>query len=129
MIRNMLATWVVLTVTACASLLPTEDQAILDFSPPPSSLQPARLLRLNGVNIGMFDSRSSFWVDAGVHKIKVSCLACGPFYSGRNVQSTARTDPGIVTIEVEPGKRYRIATMVTDKNRSWEPVIWRVEGI
>ena len=34
-----------------------------------------------------------------------------------------------MTIEVEAGKRYKIAARVLDERGGWEPVVWKIEDV
>lgn len=129
MIRRLILLLAAVTLTACASARPGQDQAVLDFSRPPSNFHPARLVRLNGQNINAPITRTSFWVDPGSHEVVVAAGINDPMQVGRNPAGRTGPDPGLVTIEVEAGKRYRIATQVIDARGAWEPVIWRVDDL
>lgn len=129
MLRKLILLISVVTLAACASARPDSNQAILDFSRPPSNLHPARLIRLNGQNVNAPITRTSFWVDPGTHEIVVAAGINDPMQVGRNPAGRTGPDPGLVTIEVEAGKRYRIATRVIDQRGAWEPVIWSVDDI
>ncbi len=129
MLRKLILLISVVMMTACASGRPDSNQAILDFSRPPTNLHPARLVRLNGQNVNAPITRTSFWVDPGTHEIVVAAGINDPMQVGRNPAGRTGPDPGLVTIEVEAGKRYRIATRVLDQRGSWEPVIWSVDDI
>lgn len=102
-------------------------QAVLDFSRPPPQFFPARLVMLDGNNLNAPVSRSSFWVEPGVHEIVIAAaidtqtrVTAGPTRRNQN------TDPGRTTIEVEAGKRYNIGAQVINERGDWEPVIWRI---
>ena len=103
-------------------------QAVLDFSRPPNQFHAARLVMLNGQNVNAPASRSSFWVDPGVHEIVIAAaintqtrVTSGP------TRRNQGTDPGRTTIEVEAGKRYNIGAQVINESGDWEPVIWRIQ--
>jgi hypothetical protein len=115
-IRGLVA---VLIVAGCASVLPEADQGVLDFSPPPVNLHPGRLVRLNGQILSWSDARPSFSVDPGEHEITVATFIGGPRNVGRNQPATTQADPGLVTIDVKPGKRYRIASRLTEEPGEW----------
>lgn len=116
-------------MAGCASTLPEADPGILDVSPPPINLYPARLVRIDGHNVSSSDARPCFWVDPGVHEITVAAFVGGPLSVGRDQPATTRAEPGVVTIEVEAGRRYRIASRLTGKRGDLEPVVWRVDDI
>jgi len=104
----------------------TANQAILDFSRPPNQFYPARLVVLNGQNVNAPISRSSFWVDPGVHEIVISAAINQRAGVSAPTNRSAGTDPGRTTIEVEAGKRYNIGAQVINERGDWEPVIWRI---
>lgn len=111
----------------------TEGKAILDFAEVPAKLSPARLAALDGKNTLDPASRTSFWVEPGVHEIVVTAMIDDPSrlpgtIVNRHVGGPDE-DPGKTTIEVEAGKRYRIAAQALDDRGKWEPVVWKVEDI
>jgi len=112
---------------------PAEDgqagKAILDFSKPPNQLYSARLVQLDGKNMNAPVTRTSFWVEPGVHEIVVAAAIDDPMQVGLSPRRRAGEDPGKTTIEVVAGKRYKIAAMVTDEKGNWEPVIWKEEDL
>ena len=104
-------------------------KAVLDFGKPPSQLYSARLGRLDGENVNAPVTRTSFWVEPGVHEIVIAAAINDPMQVGRTPRRRAGEDPGKTTIEVAAGKRYKIAAMVTDEKGNWEPVIWKEEDL
>lgn len=104
-------------------------KAVLDFSKPPSQLYSARLVRLDGNNVNAPVTRTSFWVEPGVHEIVVAAAITDPMKVGRGPRRQSGEDPGKTTIEVKAGKRYKIAAMTTDAKGNWEPVIWKEEDL
>lgn len=104
-------------------------KAVLDFGKPPSQLYSARLVRLDGENVNAPVTRTSFWVEPGVHEIVVAAAIKDPMQVGLTPRRRAGEDPGKTTIEVVAGKRYKIAAMVTDERGNWEPVIWKEEDL
>ena len=114
---------------ACAGTGVTSDQAILDFSKPPSQLYGARLVELNGKNVNAPITKTSFWVDPGTHEIVIAAAISDPMQVGRNPAGRTGPDPGRTTIDVESGKRYKIAAEVIDQRGAWQPVIWKVEDL
>lgn len=110
----------------------TEGKAILDFSEVPAKMSPARLAVLDGKNLSGPASKSSFWVEPGVHEIVVTAaientMELPGAIVNRHVGSG--DDPGKTSIEVEAGKRYRIAAEALDNKGNWQPVVWKVEDI
>ncbi|KPK60296.1 MAG: hypothetical protein AMJ59_06890 [Gammaproteobacteria bacterium SG8_31] len=105
-----------------------EGKGILDFSTPPNELYPARLVGLDGKNIDLGPTRTSYWVEPGDHEITVTALIDDSMQVG-TIDVQRKTDPGTVTITVEGGKRYKIAAQVTDHKGNWEPVIWKEEDV
>lgn len=101
-------------------------RAVLDFSRPPNQFFPARLVVLNGTNVNAPMSRSSFWVDPGVHEIVIAAAIDDRTLVSRPANRSAGTDPGRTTIEVEAGKRYNIGAQLINDSGDWEPVIWRI---
>lgn len=118
-----------LLLSACAGTGVSSDQAVLDFTKPPSEFYGARLISLDGKNINAPITKTSFWVDPGTHEIVIAAGISDPMQVGRNPARRTGEDPGKVTIEVESGKRYKIATRVIDQRGAWEPVIWKVEEL
>ena len=104
-------------------------QAVLDFGKPPSQLYSARLVSLDGQNINAPITKTSFWVDPGVHDIVVAAAISDPMKVGSTPRRSAGDSPGKATIEVVAGKRYRIAAMTTDNKGNWEPVVWKEEDL
>ena len=127
------ATLAGLALVLVAGLAGAEDnpasEAILDFGKPPSQLYPARLVELDGRNLSAPVTKTSFWVEPGVHEIVVVAGINDPMKVGSATRRSAGDNPGKTTIEVEAGKRYRIAAMTTDSKGNWEPVIWKVEDL
>ncbi|MGB5621889.1 MAG: hypothetical protein WBN65_05290 [Gammaproteobacteria bacterium] len=110
----------------------TEGKAILDFSEVPAKLSPARLAVLDGKNLSGPASKSSFWVEPGVHEIVVTAAIENTMeLPGAIVNRHVGPgdDPGKTSIEVEAGKRYRIAAEALDNKGNWQPVVWKVEDI
>ncbi len=107
----------------------TSAKAVLDFGKPPSQLYSARLVLLDGQNLNAPITRTSFWVDPGVHEIVVAAALTDPMKVGSTPRRNAGEDPGRTTIEVVAGKRYRIAAMATDNKGNWEPVVWKEEDL
>lgn len=108
----------------------TTTQAVLDFGKPPSQLYSARLVSLDGKNINAPVTKTSFWVEPGVHEIVVAAALNDPMKVGTTPRRQAGGDnPGQTTIEVVAGKRYRIAAMTTDNKGNWEPVVWKEEDL
>ena len=111
----------------------TEGKAILDFAEVPAKLSPARLAELDGKNLTGPASRTRFWVEPGVHEIVVTAIIENRMelpgaIVNRHVGGPD-DDPGKTTIEVEAGKRYRIAAQALDNMGKWQPVVWKVEDI
>jgi hypothetical protein len=104
-------------------------QAVLDFSKPPSQLFSARLVSLDGQNVNAPITKSSFWVDPGVHEIVVAAAINDPMKVGSKPRRQADDTPGKTTIDVIAGKRYKIAAMATDNKGNWEPVVWKEEDL
>ncbi|MGD8977697.1 MAG: hypothetical protein PVG91_08835 [Gammaproteobacteria bacterium] len=111
----------------------TEGKAILDFAEVPAKLSPARLAELDGKNLTGPASRTSFWVEPGVHELVVTAMIDDPSRLPGTIVNRhvggPDDDPGKTTIEVEAGKRYRIAAQALDDRGKWEPVVWKVEDI
>lgn len=106
------------------------SQAVLDFGRPPSQLYSARLVSLDGKNINAPVTKTSFWVEPGVHEIVVAAAINDPMKVGPTPRRQAGEDnPGKTSIEVAAGKRYRIAAMTTDNKGNWEPVVWKEEDL
>lgn len=106
------------------------SQAVLDFGKPPSQLYSARLVSLDGKNINAPITKTSFWVEPGVHEIVVAAAINDPMKVGSAPRRQAGGDnPGRTSIEVAGGKRYRIAAMATDNKGNWEPVVWKEEDL
>ncbi len=105
------------------------DQAVLDFSKPPNQLYSARLVSLDGKNVNAPITKTSFWVEPGVHEIVVAAAINNPMKVGSTPRRAAGDDPGKTTIEVVAGKRYKIAAMTTDNKGNWEPVVWKEEDL
>lgn len=101
-------------------------KAVLDFSRPPNQFYPARLVVLDGNNVNAPASRSSFWVEPGVHEIVIAAAIDDRTLVSGPVDRSAGTDPGRTTIEVEAGKRYNIGAQVINERGDWEPVVWRI---
>lgn len=130
MFRSILLAAIAIAFTACATEGGTiANQAVLDFARPPSQLHPARLVMLNGRNVNAPISRTSFWVDPGKHEIVIAAGIGDSMQVGTTPTRRGSTDPGRVTIDVEAGKRYRIAARVLDQRGLWEPVVWRVDDM
>lgn len=106
----------------------TSGKAILDFSKPPNQLYSARLARLDGENVNAPITKTSFWVEPGVHEITVAAAITDPMQVG-TISRRQKEDQGDVTIEVEAGKRYKIAARVLDERGGWEPVVWKIEDV
>lgn len=102
------------------------DRAVLDFSRPPNQFYPARLVVLDGTNVNAPPSKSSFWIDPGVHEIVIAAAIDDRTLVSRPANRSAGTDPGRTTIEVEAGKRYNIGAQLINDRGDWEPVIWRI---
>ena len=73
-------------------------------------------------------TKTSFWVEPGDHSITVTAAIDQSMGVG-TINVERKTDPGTVTINVEAGKRYKIAAQATDKKGNWEPVIWKEEDV
>lgn len=105
-------------------------QGILDFAVPPAKLSAARLVEVDGKSVNAPFSRTSFWVDAGEHKIVVTAIISDsmsdldPMAESLHVGGPSQ---GTTTINVVAGTRYKIAAMVTGDKGQWEPVIWKEE--
>lgn len=125
-----LLTTIILAVIACTSAFAedTDGKAILDFSKPPNQLYSARLVRLDGENVNAPITKTSFWVEPGVHSITVAAAITDPMQVG-TISRRQKEDQGDTTIEVEAGKRYKIAAQVQDQRGSWEPVVWKIEDV
>jgi hypothetical protein len=106
----------------------TGGKAILDFSRPPNQLYSARLAKLDGENVNAPITKTSFWVEPGVHEITVAAAITDPMQVG-TISRRQKEDQGDVTIEVEAGKRYKIAARVLDERGGWEPVVWKIEDV
>ncbi len=103
-------------------------QAVLDFSRPPNQFYPARLVMLNGQNVNAPASRSSFWVDPGIHEIVIAAaISTDTRITSGPTRRHQGADPGRTTIEVEAGKRYNIGAQVINESGDWEPVVWRIQ--
>ena len=111
-----------------ASAEDTTGKAILDFSRPPNQLYSARLVRLDGQNVNAPVTKTSFWVEPGVHEITIAAAITDPMQVG-TISRRQKQDQGDTTIEVEAGKRYKIAAQVLDQRGGWEPVVWKVEDV
>ena len=117
----------VILLGGCASAgQSAAGKAVLDFSRPPNQFYPARLVVLDGDNVNAPISRSSFWVDPGVHEIVISAAIDDRTLVSAPANRSAGTDPGRTTIEVEAGKRYNIGAQLINDRGDWEPVIWRI---
>jgi hypothetical protein len=128
MLRNSLICAFALCLVACAGLQETTSgQAILDFATPPNTLYPARLVSVDGEPTNAPLSKTSFWVDPGLREIVVSAGITDPTQVRLRPDRSRSPDQGRTTIEVEAGKRYRIAAQLIDKTGAWEPVIWKIE--
>ena len=117
-----------LVASASAVAEDTAGKAILDFSKPPNQLYSARLVRLDGENVNAPITKTSFWVEPGVHELTVAAAITDPMQVG-TISRRQKEDQGDTTIEVEAGKRYKIAAQVIDQRGSWEPVVWKVEDV
>jgi len=128
MARKILWMMVVAWLAACSGLQESAgNQAILDFATPPNTLYPARLVAVDGEPTNAPISKTSFWVDPGIREIEVTAGITDQTQVGLKPDRSRGPDQGRTTIEVEAGKRYRIAAQVIDKTGGWEPVIWKVE--
>ncbi|KPK61616.1 MAG: hypothetical protein AMJ59_00995 [Gammaproteobacteria bacterium SG8_31] len=115
---------------ACASSgTSPNDYSVLDFSRPPNDLYGARLVVLDGSNVIAPITKTSFRVAPGVHEIVVAAAITDPMQVGRNPAGRTGSDPGKATIEVQAGKRYRIATRLLDQRGAWEPLVWKIEDL
>ena len=123
-----LAAAAALSLSACASLGMTEDQAVLDFSIPPAHLYPARLVEVDGEVVTQTAARTSYWLDPGTHAIEVTALIDEPTKVGV-MDRPGLGDQGEMTIDVEAGKRYKMAAELTGQRGEWRPVIYRIEDI
>jgi len=128
MARNILLLLVATCLAACSGLQQSvSNQAILDFATPPNTLYPARLVAVDGEPTNAPLSKTSFWVDPGIREIEVTAAITDQTQVGLKPERSRGPDQGRTTIEVEAGKRYRIAAQVIDKTGGWEPVIWKIE--
>lgn len=123
-----LLTTILLAFVACGNAFAEDNKGkgILDFSKPPNQLYSARLVRLDGENVNAPITKTSFWVEPGVHSITVAAAITDPMQVG-TISRRQKEDQGEATIEVEAGKRYKIAAQVLDQRGSWEPVVWKIE--
>jgi hypothetical protein len=127
--RTFIATILLALITSMTAV--AEDragEAILDFSKPPNQLYSARLVRLDGKNVNAPITKTSFWVEPGVHEMTIAAAITDPMQVG-TISRRQKEDQGETTIEVEAGKRYKIAAQVLDQRGSWEPVVWKVEDV
>ena len=127
--RTFIATILLALITSTTAV--AEDRAgkaILDFSKPPNQLYSARLVRLDGENVNAPITKTSFWVEPGVHEMTIAAAITDPMQVG-TISRRQKEDQGETTIEVEAGKRYKIAAQVLDQRGSWEPVVWKVEDV
>ena len=128
MLRTLVLVALALVASGGSFAEDSSGQAILDFRRPPSQLFTARLVELNGRAVNAPVSRTSFWVDPGVHEIVVAAAINDSMQVG-TISRRRREQQGSVTIEVEAGKRYRIAAQVTNPRGEWRPVIWGIEDV
>jgi hypothetical protein len=128
MLRNSLIGILASGLLACAGLQQTtRAQAILDFATPPNTLYAARLVSVDGAPVNAPISKTSFWVDPGLREIVVAAAITDPMQVRLRPDRSQSPDQGRTTINVEAGKRYRIAAQLIDKTGAWEPVIWKIE--
>lgn len=106
---------------------PSQPHGILDFARPPNTLDVARLVVINGSNVNAPLSRTSFWVAPGEHTLVIAAAISGRDTVGLTPRRNRGTGSQEVTIQVEEGKRYRIAARLLDRRGNWEPVVWKIE--
>ena len=108
-----------------------DPHGILDFSRPPNTLNSARLVVFNGTNVSANLNRTSFWVAPGEATMVIAASISGQDSVGFTPRRNRSRSTGSqeVTIEIEEGKRYRIAARLLDRQGNWEPVVWRIDDI
>ena len=106
-----------------------DPHGILDFARPPNQLNPARLVVFNGTNVSANASRTSFWVAPGEHTMVIAASISGQDSVGFTPRRNRSSGSQEVTIEIEEGKRYRIAARLLDRQGNWEPVVWRIDDL
>ena len=106
-----------------------DPHGILDFARPPNQLNPARLVVFNGTNVSANLNRTSFWVAPGEATMVIAASISGQDSVGFTPRRNRSSGSQEVTIEIEEGKRYRIAARRLDRQGNWEPVVWRIDDI
>lgn len=119
------ATLLAAGLAGCATA-PSEQQAVLDFSVPPAHLYPARLVSVDGEVVTESATRTSYWIEPGSHVIEVTAVIDEPTKVGV-LPSPNVEDQGEATIDVEAGKRYKIAAERVGQRGEWRPVVYRIE--
>lgn len=115
-------------LASCSSGTDPKTQGILDVARPPNQFHVARIISINGRNVVGAQNRFTQWVDAGTHTVVVTAVMSEGMSVG-TVNTRNNRGQGEFTIDVEAGKRYRIAISPTDRTGGWEPVVWAVEDI
>ena len=106
-----------------------DPHGILDFARPPNTLDPARLVVFDGTNVSANLNRTSFWVAPGEHTMVVAAAISREDTVGFTPRRNRSSGSQEVTIEIEEGKRYRIAARLLDRRGNWEPVVWRIDEL
>jgi hypothetical protein len=124
----LLAVMVAGVVAANPFVSPSEPHGILDFAGHPNTLESARLVVFDGTNVNAPITRTSFWVAPGEHTMVIAAAIAGADMVGFTPRRNRSDGSQEVTIQVEEGKRYRIAARLLDRQGNWEPVVWKIEG-
>lgn len=131
MLKKLLIGASLAILVACSQTSPlvrsdSEPHGLLDFrSPPRPQFTPARLVEIDGQNIGQV--RPTYRLSPGEHEIVIVAA----INTSTGIAGTNRNQgQGRVTITVEQGKRYKIAAQATGARADqWKPVIWAEEDM